>query len=189
MVSSASPPSSLLCDLADSLPAEAERERGLTLLAHRLAQLPALPADLVPLTLRLARRDLLELYSGFALGTFVTAVRRFRPRRAPPASQLQLHERLTALLSLPPVRDEAFRWALAALRGELPDLLRQHLRQSPPLRRLLTGLGLTVLPTLTLRNHDRTPGRKHPSALRPRIVLCPLPGAQPVRCPAPLPRR
>lgn len=157
MVSSASPPSSLLLALADSLPAGAEQERGLTLLARRLAQLPALPAALVPLTLRLARRDLLELYSGFALGTFVTAVTRFRPRRAPPASQLQLHERLTALLSLPPARDEAFRWALAALRGELPDLLRQHLRQSPPLRRLLTGLGLTALPTLTLRNHDRTP--------------------------------
>lgn len=150
-------PSRLLLDLADSLPTNAERERGLSLLAHRLAQLPALPADLVPLTLRLARRDLLELYSGFALGTFVTAVKRFRPRRAPPAFQLHLHERLAVLLTLPPTRDEAFRWALAALRGELHDLLRQHFRQSPPFRRLLTGLGLTAASSLSPSEGDRTP--------------------------------
>lgn len=162
----------LLREQADSLPTDGlEQESRRDALVRNLAAFAAgvrtLPPEIAALTLRLLRRDLLDLYSGFALNTSVFApasvspsaspVIRFRPRRLPPLAQTRVQARLRSLLSIPLAGEEGFRWVVAALRGELPALLRQSVQQSPPLRRLLTRSGLTVAQTLSLSTNDRTP--------------------------------
>lgn len=153
---------SALLSLAASLPAaEAEREPLLNSLAKNLAVYAAddrpLPPEAADLALRLTRRALLDLYSGYALGTFAPAVRIFRPHRLPPAEQLRLQERLKSLSRLPLARAEVFRWASAALRGELIPLLRQQLQRASPLTRRLSGAGLTAMQSFSLSQNDRTP--------------------------------
>lgn len=154
-----SSPLSLLLSLADSLPsAEAEREPRLNFLAENLAVYAdrPLPAEAADLALRLTRRALLDLYSGYALGTFAPAVTLFRPRRPPPAEQLRLQERLASLTRLPPARAEIFHWANAALRGEWIPLLRQRIQRASPLTRRLSGAGLSLVQARPSQS-DRTP--------------------------------
>lgn len=150
---------SALLSLAASLPsAEAEREPRLDFLAEKLALYAdrPLPAEAADLALRLTRSALLDLYSGYALGTFAPAVTLFRPRRPPPAAQIRLQERLAWLTRLPAARAEVLRWALAALRGELLPLLRQRIQRASPLTRRLSGAGLSLVQALPPQS-DRTP--------------------------------
>lgn len=151
-----------LLSLADFLPsAEAEREPLLNFLADNLAIYAAddrsLPAEAADLALRLTRRALLDLYSGYALGTFAPAATLLRRRRMPPAEQLRLQQRLKSLSRLPLARAEVFRWASAALRGELIPLLRQQLQRASPLTRRLSAASLSALQSLTPSQNDRTP--------------------------------
>jgi hypothetical protein len=148
-----------LLPLAEALPAEeGARDRALTSLARRLAnaaRAASLPPEVAALTLRLVRSDLLDLYSGFALGAFASLLTRFRPQRFPPVAQARLHDRLRTLLTLPPARAEALSWLVAALQGELTALLRERLSQARPLPRRLAAGALGVVNLLPAES-DRT---------------------------------
>ena len=149
----------LLLSLADSIsPGEAEREPRLDFLASNLAIYADrhLPAEAADLALRLTRGALFDLYSGYAQGVFAPALTRSRPRRLPPAVQIRLQQRLKDLLCLPSARAEIFRWATAALRGELIPLLRQRLQRASPLTRRLSAVGLSLVQALPPQS-DFTP--------------------------------
>ncbi len=159
-----------LLPLAEALPAEeGARDRALTSLARRLANAASLPPELAALTLRLARSDLLDLYSGFALGAFASVLTRFRPQRFPPVAQARLHDRLRTLLTLPPARAEALSWLGAAMQGELTALLRERLSQARPLPRRLAAGALGVVNLLPAES-DRTPEYEFALALL-RLLL------------------
>ncbi len=120
--------SDLLDDLLADLPAAGpQRMRKLEAAAARLTQLPDPPPDLV---LSLTQRLLLDLYEGFAaLGFRGRSGVPARLRPPAPAAQRQLTNTLKQLAVLPVARQEAFRWALTALRGGLNALLRALLGQ------------------------------------------------------------
>ncbi len=100
---------------------------------------PPPPPEAADLALRLTRRALLDLYSGYAPGH--VRPRRdllFRRRRMPPAEQPRLQQRLKSPSLASPRPRRSLSLATPPLRGELIPLLRQQLQRASPLTRRLS---------------------------------------------------